>query len=46
MNQHNGGWFDTESDKLTDKENIQILLDFEKKVQKLLILYKGYKVKI
>ncbi|MFR4244841.1 hypothetical protein [Phocaeicola coprophilus] len=46
VNQHNGGWFDTESDKLTDKENIQILLDFEKKVQKLLILYKGYKVKI
>lgn len=41
VNQHNGGWFDTESDKLTDKENIQILLDFEKKVQKLLILYKG-----
>ena len=45
VNQHNGGWFDTESDKLTDKKNIQISLDFEKKVQKLLLLYKSYKVK-
>lgn len=46
VNQHNGGWFDTESDKLTDKENVQILLDFEKKVQKLILLYKSYKVSI
>lgn len=46
INQHDGGWFDTESDRNIDKRNIEKLIEFERKVQKLLSLYQGYKVVI
>ena len=42
--EHTGGWFDTDAKKELDRRNVDVLLQIEQDIKKLISLYKSYKI--